>query len=150
MHFLFLFLISLFFCSPISLSVLPALSWLCSLLLLAPPEQRGKQLGGRWMPRAYTKFCGQLTHRASASPSPCGHSYSCCIFSQFTSSPSRSIQHLRCSPTTLPLQSHLKLPEVPKNNIPWHQWFRGSAVLSRRHVSAFVFTSFINYSKSTM
>lgn len=56
---------------------------------------------------------------------------------------------LQCFPTNLLLQTDLKLPEVPKSSFHWCQWFRVSAVLSRRHVLD-LFVSFINDSESTM
>lgn len=52
------------------------------------------------------------------------------IVSHFNPSSSTSPCYLRCSPTTpFLLQSHLKLPQVPKTSTHSCQWFRGSAVL---------------------
>lgn len=49
------------------------------------------------------------------------------------------------SPATLTSHSDLKVSWVHKTSTHWYQWFRGSAMLSKRNI----FASFINQSKPT-
>lgn len=80
---------------------------------LAAREWPGRRVDGQ----ATREDCGRLARRASAFPSPRGRSYGCGPLSHFTSS-SVSPRYLWRSPTTLLLQSDLKLPRVPKPSIP--------------------------------
>lgn len=51
--------------------------------------------------------------------------------------------NLQCSSATLSSRYNLKVSWVPKSSTHWYQWFRGSAMLSKRNI----FASFINHSK---
>lgn len=95
----------------------------------AAREVPGRQVGSQ----ATHEVCSQLTHRFWASPHGQPHHQVATLtaVSHFSSSSSISPQYLWCSPTTLLLQTDLKLHQVPKISSHWHQWFRGKATISR-------------------
>lgn len=122
-------------------SLLLILSWLWSLLPMALPRHCGPER--HWEP-GHAKVCSQLATELRLPD----------MGSPFTT---QSLLQLLCcslfhliliqwSPATLPLHSDLKVPWVPKTGTHWYQWFRGSAVLSKRNI----FTSFMNYSNPTV
>lgn len=117
----------------------------------AAREVTGRQVDGQ----ATREVCSQLTCRLSASPHGQPHVgttwplLQLFTVSHFNSFSSISPQYVWCSPTTLLLQSDLKLHQVPKISSHWHQRFRGWATISR-NIYPFLFASFTNHSKSTV
>lgn len=140
---LFLWLFSI--CCPLP-SLFLILSWLWSLLPLALPRHWGKCLRStksQAMPRCAASWQQSFGFLTRAAPSPHSPSYSCCVVPCFTSP---HPYNLKCSSATLPLRADLKVFEVPKSSTHWYQWFRASAMLSKRNILA----SFINHSKPTV
>ena len=104
------------------------------------PGQQGKRLGGWPTHKAYSR----LARKASAFPDGQPHHgvatpNSSCTVSRFTSSSSILSRYLWRFPTTLLLQSDPKLPKATKTSFHWHQWFRGSAMLSRRNICLLIY-----------